>query len=529
MSRLVRKAALCALLALAICGTARAQSYATLAGEPDPRDFIKRTGSALTLQGRPTRFAGVNITWLGLRQDAGAAPRRPTPYEVRDALATARALGVEVVRLPGLASTAGCTLCLEPMPGQLNPEVFAQIDLVLETARDIGLKIILPLADSGQDCAAAGATGVICASARSNPGAFFSDLRLQADFTARVRAILGHVNHLSGAIYANDPAILAWEDCDACAGAGHANAVSAWVEHTGQVVKAADTRHLYESGAFAGRIGPAATNPAGAALYAPPSVDMIGDRPAIAGAPDAVRTALAHQVEAAAAAGRAYVLDDFGWSPALWHSQADLEAWLADVVRERLIQGAMTGNLQAHADQGGYLPPPPAAGPGVSALYFPGMATPDADLATMQARNRALRRFDFAMLDVTLAPSYLLTPQPEILSAKHGRIVWRGSAGAASYTVERSPDPSAPGYLDGCVRRLCHGRAGVLAGSCAAGPAGVLSGDAVEYQRASGGAFGAGQRSVSKQSFFEKKDQKTFAFPAASRPAPSGPAAIFAR
>ncbi len=448
---------------LAFSTAAHAQTYATLASEPDPRDFVKRAGSGLTLQGRTMRFGGVNIIWLGLRQDGKGELRRPTPFEVRDALATARALGAEVVRLPGLASTAGCKLCLEPSPGQMNPDVFAQIDLVLETARDMGLKLILPLADSGTDCGAAGATGVICASTKPKAGApapagvsgFFTDPRMQAAFAARVRAILTHVNSLSGAVYGNDPAILAWEDCDACAAAGEANAVSAWVERTGQMVKAADTRHLYESGAFAGHIGPAAANAVATSLYAPPSVDIIGDNPAITGDPVAVRSALSRQVETVSTAGRAYVLDDFGWSPALWHSEADLEAWLADIVRGRLLEGALTGNLQGHADQGGYLPPPPPAGPGLAALYFPGLATPDMDLATMEERGRALRRFYFAMVDVTLAPSYQLTPKPEILTANHGRITWRGSAGAASYTVERSPDPSAPGtwttVCDGCA------------------------------------------------------------------------------
>ncbi len=450
-------------LALLLCLATQAhtQTYATLAGEPDPRDFVKRAGSALILQDRTMRFGGVNITWLGLRQDGTGTLQRPTAFEVRDALATARALGADVVRLPGLASTAGCALCLEPSPGQMNPDVFAQIDLVLQTARDIGLKLILPLADAGADCSGPGEAGVICASTRPKAGAapgqaaFFTDPRLQAAFAARVRAILTHVNSLSGAVYGNDPAILAWEDCDACAAAGEADAVSAWVERTGQVVKAVDTRHLYESGAFAGRIGPAAAGAVAASLYAPPSVDVIGDRPAITGDPASIRAALSRQVEGVGTAGRAYILDDFGWSPALWHDEADLEAWLADIVRGRLLAGALTGNLQAHADQGGYLPPPPPGGLGLAALYFPGVATPDMDMATMEARGRALRRFNFAMVDVTLAPSYLLTPKPEILSVTHGRITWRGSAGAASYTVERTPDPSAPGpwttLCDGCA------------------------------------------------------------------------------
>ena len=138
---------------LPAAGPARAQAvlphYGTLAAEPDPRDFVSRVDTQLNLLGDLLRFGGVDVAWLGLRQDGQGAPRRPTPYEVRDALATANAMGATVVRLPGLASTAGCPLCLETSPGQFNPDVFAQIDLVLDAARDLGLRVIIPLADSG--------------------------------------------------------------------------------------------------------------------------------------------------------------------------------------------------------------------------------------------------------------------------------------------------------------------------------------------------------------------------------------------
>ncbi len=450
-----------ALLAWSACWTVRAQSYATMAGAPDPADFVRRTDSQMTLLGRPLRFGGVDIPWLGLRQDAGAAPRRPTLYEVRDALATASALGAGVIRLPGLAASAGCPLCLEPVTGQLSQAAVAQIDLVLDIARNMGLKVVLPLADAGGDCTQAAATGVICADARlagaGQPGgqAFFTDLRARAAFAIRVRAILTHVNGLNGTAYKDDPTILAWEDCDACAASATDQAASDWAEWLGQTVKAIDDRHLYESGAFAGHIGPAAGTPAKPALYAPPSVDIVGDRPPIGGAAVAVRRLLEQTVTSVTDTKRAYVLDSFGWSPAWWHTQADLDAWLADLSRDRLLAGAFLAALDGHADQGGYLPPAKASPLGAASLYFPGRATEDADLATMQARGRALRRFNFAMVDVTLAPAYLLPPRPEILQARHGRIVWRGSAGAATYTIERSPDPSSPGtwttLCDGCA------------------------------------------------------------------------------
>ena len=424
---------------LAFLPSARAQTphYATMAGQPDPLSFVKRAETHLTLQDDPLRFGGINIRWLGQRQDAGQPARRPTLFEVQDALATAQALGAAVIRVPGLASSSGCALCLESTPGTINPDAMAQLDLVLATARDMGLKVILPLADA------------------ATPDGFFTDPQLQAAFLARLQTVLGHVNSRTSVAYGDDPTILAWENCDGCGAHADAHTVSAWVETVGQAIKSADKRHLYENGAFAGSLGLDSPHPMAAALFATPSVDIVGDRLALHGDSEAARRQLGDAVANAARAGRAYVLDDFGWAPSLFPSQENLEAWLGNITRARDLTGALTGNLESHADRGGYLPPGAPTSPGESALYFPGRQTAEMDLPTMQERGRALRRFNYAMAGLVHAPTYLLPPQPEILSAAHGKLVWRGAAGAANYTIERSPDPSSPftwtTVCDACV------------------------------------------------------------------------------
>src|ERR671918_3006442 len=63
--------------------------------------FVTRSGTRLLVAGRPFRFGGANVEWLGL---AGygpfdpSGPRYPSRYEVDDAMATARELGARVVR-----------------------------------------------------------------------------------------------------------------------------------------------------------------------------------------------------------------------------------------------------------------------------------------------------------------------------------------------------------------------------------------------------------------------------------------------
>jgi hypothetical protein len=425
---------------------ASAQTYTTMASAPDPTDFVKHTDTGLTLLGTPWRFGGADIVWLGLRRDGSAPARRPTPYEVKDALLTVQAMGGAVVRSATLAGTAGCALCLEPSAGQFGTDAFAALDLALKTASNLGIKLILPLAGSA-DCASDPASAV-CAYAGWRGGGdaqrFFSDPAIRAAFVARVKTILDHVNALTGVAYHDDPTILAWENCDACGARFDAGVVAGWVEAVGQAIKAEDHFHLYENGAFAGRILPRAPHPVAAADFATPSVDIVGDRGLPPGDAFAIRTTLAEATSVVTGAGRAYVLDSFDWGPGSWKTQDSLQAFLDALSKRNALAGALAGGLQGHADTGGYLPPSPAMAGGAMPFYFPGLSIPGIGRDDMEQRGRALRRFDYAMSDVWQAPAYLLTPPPEVIAAVGGRVSWRGAAGALDYTIERSSDPRLP-------------------------------------------------------------------------------------
>jgi hypothetical protein len=445
-------------------GGAAAQPYPTLASEPDPTSFVKRSETGLTLLGTPMRFGGADIEWLGLRRDGTGPQRRPTEFEVKDALTTLQALGGSVVRAGTLAGTAGCDLCLEPSAGHFNADAFAALDQTLKTAGDLGLHLILPLTGRAENCAAgaygAGEGTSICAylgwHGATDPNAFFTDPAIRADFLAHVAALLGHVNTLTGVAYRDDPTILAWENCEGCGAQADPAAVGPWVEAVGQAIKAADHFHLYENGAFSGRILPQSAHPVAASAFATPSVDIVGDSGLPPGDLGSIRATLEAVTGVVNKAGRVYLLDGFDWGPRTWPSDAALAVFLDEMFRQRALAGALVKGLQGHADDGGYLPAPPE---GVdsrgAALYFPGARTADMSRDEMIARARALRRFEYDMADVTLAPAYLLPTKPEIVSVKHGRVVWRGGVGALDYTIERSPDPSVPNSFyvvcDRCV------------------------------------------------------------------------------
>ncbi len=425
-----------------------------MATQPDPRDYVTRDSTSLMSLGSVLRFGGINISWLTLRDDNGRPDgiRVPTDFEVRDALNTVLDMGVGTVRVLSLGASAGCAQCLLPAPGPLNPDALKQADHVLRLAHDAGLKVIIPLAGPGTACPAQGPadpvydTPCTFAAWRGKPvGAFYTDPQVRGDFVQFVTALLHHVNVETGIAYMDDPTILAWENCDGCGAGQDTHTIAGWTEFLGQTIKGMDTHHLYENGAFAGRIASGAGAPAREDL-ALPSVDMIGDRlpPRPGTAPADLFT---DALQAVTKAGRIYVIDSYGWTPAFFPAIDDLQAFHAAFIHDRTDTGAFVTDLQGHADQGGYLPP---TRPGFPALYFPGAPSGQMDSDTVQARARAVRRFSYRMMDFT-PPAFSQTGAAEILSAVHGKLRWRGTAGALKYSIERTNDVT----MDGSWVNVC--------------------------------------------------------------------------
>jgi hypothetical protein len=283
-----------ALLALALAGASGACVAAfaaqasppvpdAMATQPDPREYVTRADTNLTALGNPLRFGGMNISWLGLRDDSGRPEdaRVPTEFEITDALKTVQSMGAGFIRVASLTASAGCAQCLAPSPGKTNPDALAYVDHILKMARDAGLKIVVPLAGAGHcadDSAIDPVAGTQCVftHARGLPeSAFYTDPQVRAAFARHVVALLNHLNPETGLAWKDDPTIMAWENCDDCGQGMDNQALAGWTEYLGQAIKAIDRRHLYENGAFAGRLGASPVSGSGggpdAAMLALPS------------------------------------------------------------------------------------------------------------------------------------------------------------------------------------------------------------------------------------------------------------------
>jgi hypothetical protein len=435
--RRTRKAQLAARAAAAALG---AHGAAT-AGAPKSfaDSFVARSGTRLTLGGRPFRFGGANLEWLGLVGYGPAdptGPHFPSHYEVDDALATAKELGALVVRSQTLGDSVGCADCLEPTEGVFNDAAFAHADYALASARAHGLKVIVTLVG---DDAAEGGTGCVylrwagisqpnCSLVNMAP--FWTDPTVLGEVETHIAAVLDHVNVYTHVAYKDDPTILGW---DLLNGGG---SPLDWTREVVSFVRGIDVRHLILSGyANAGLAGVGACV---SFVYPHWSMPLAMVSPWIA---------------QCRREGKPYLVYEYGWDRTNYPTLRGFERFLDTLRKTPEVAGDAFWALQAHADGHGWMPIPanttdPAAALHVEtgqwwALYYPGLRTLVSTAADMAARAQAIRRHDYAMRDVRVPP-HAIPPAPAITSAAAGRLYWQGSAGAADYSVERGRTARGP-------------------------------------------------------------------------------------
>jgi mannan endo-1,4-beta-mannosidase len=438
-------------------------------GGKEGADFVERTGNKLTRAGKPYRFSGPNIEWLGLEgygPHDPMGPRYPDRFEVEDAFATAAEMGARVVRSQTMGDTLGCPLCIEPEQGRFNEAGFQSTDYALLTARKHGMKVIVTLIGDCATCPFGGIGQYLAWQKKSNPLDFFTDPALIAAFEKHIDAVLNHKNTLTGVRYRDDPTILAWENCNMCGivatfmGVQNASpSISAWVEKIGKHVKSVDAHHLYldTSGIFGG-FPAVLDNPStdAAAFEYYPHWDALmgsGSRTTAASFTRDAATVTGH--------GKVYIVNEFGWDRTDWKTLADLQEVLDTLARDANISGDGFWALQAHLANFGFQPiPADTRDPGYAeraesgqwwALYYPGVKTLVNSAEDMAERSQRLRAHAYAMVGQPV-PKHMTPPAPDITVVGVGGLVaWRGSAGALRYSIERM-DPRATEWKTVCDR-----------------------------------------------------------------------------
>ena len=438
-----------ALVLLGSGGRSAATESSQLTPQQFASSFVTRSGTRLLVAGRPFRFGGANIEWLGVAGYGPFDPRGPhlpSHYEIDDAIATARELGARVVRSQTMGDSVGCDVCIEPARGQFNQAAFERIDYALKSAREHGLKVIPTIVG---DDARSGGTGCVYLRWRGidvpgcsliNMAPFWTDGTVIGDLQEHIRAVLNHVNVYTKVAYKDDPTILGW---DLLNGGG---SPTPWTRQIVPFIRGIDTRHLILSGPNNARV--AGVDVCVAFVYPHWSQGLATVRPGIADC---------------RAARKPFVAYEYGWDRTNYPTLRGLRGFLDWVKRTPGIAGSAFWALQAHRDGHGWMPipadtdDPTAAVHGESghwwALYYPGIQTMANTAQDMAARAQVLRSHNHAMAGVR-TPRHAIPPAPTVTSASYGpttffgrvgvRVYWQGSAGAKNYSVQRAAAAGGP-------------------------------------------------------------------------------------
>jgi mannan endo-1,4-beta-mannosidase len=408
--------------------------------------FVTRSGTHLELAGRPFRFGGANVEWLGL-QGYGpadpAGPRYPNHYEIDDALATARELGARVVRSQTMGDSVGCELCLEPALGKFNAAAFEPIDYAIVSARRNGIKLVPTIVG---DDARAGGSGCVylrwrgisipnCSLVDMAP--FWTDQIVRGDVEQHIDAVLNHVNRYTGIAYKDDPTILGWDLLNG------GDSPRPWTRAIVEHLRTIDRRHLVLSSAWNALI---------------PGVDVC-----VAFVYPHWKQPLSSrrdELQACKSARKPFVAYEYGWDRTNYRTTGAFRGFLRTLAKNPLIAGDAFWALQAHRRGHGWMPIPAdttdrAAAARVEsgqwwALYYTGVRTIVNTAADMAARAQVIRAHNYAMAGLPVPP-HAVPPRPSITSVAGGRMYWQGSVGAKNYSIQWAPRASGP-WQSPCVR-----------------------------------------------------------------------------
>jgi mannan endo-1,4-beta-mannosidase len=385
---------------------------------PETND-VTRNGSQLLLNGKPFRFSGGNVYWLGLDENVPPGTiAYPTKFRQTDALLTAVGMGARVIRSHTLGISCGNPLSFEPTLNVFNDSALDAADYAVFLAQKYGLKLIIPLTDNyhyfhgGKHCYTDWLN-------ISDENEFYSDPAVIAAFQMYVKRLLTHINKYTGKPYFETDAILAWET------GNELFPLDSWTALMAKFIKTVDHRHLVLSGTFGLRI----------ADLENPDVDLSSDHfypPSVS------------RIQLDAGLGAAYskviIAGEFGWSYNASGEQAG--EFISAMECLPALGGDLYWSLFPHLDTFGFV----QHGDGFT-MHYPG------DWPFMKTINLALSEHANAMNSPLAVPllqdlAPVVHPLLPLTPANTSLLVtWRGVALAENYTVYGQNPPEDVVYV----------------------------------------------------------------------------------
>ncbi|KAI9105675.1 glycoside hydrolase superfamily [Phlyctochytrium arcticum] len=406
--------------------------------QASPFPFITRRGYTLLEGDSPFRFISLNtpnLLFLEDRPDCGWV--LPDPWEQYDALKTIALFGGRVTRTYCLGAENGQHM---QHPRQYNEDCFVTIDHALAKARDVGVRLIIPLVNNyggkdqaGGECGHDALFGNYMQYAKhrnKKPSQFFTDPELIDDFKHMLSFLLNRINTVNGVRYGDDPTVLAWQLGNELGGWKGPNPPTSWTLQMTSFIRSLAPRTLVADGTMGGL--EAKTKWDKQALASPDGPDIFVNH-YYYGESDLKR--LKEDSAYVAKHGKAFVVGEFGFSNVGVYGRI-----YEEILRNDKISGSLIWSLRFHSMFGGFYVHGESGGK-YSAYHAPGFrarnhgfCAEEADVMP-QIRHYALRIQGYA------DPNSVPMPIPEapwlLNDIRPGWIRFRGAAWAARYVIWR--------------------------------------------------------------------------------------------
>jgi hypothetical protein len=416
-----------------------------------PKNFITRNGSVLMDGDKEFRFFALASSNLHQNEEQilpDNSNRFPDEFEIRDTLITIRQMGGTATRCFTLSvrnkgDKQEVPVYIEGIR-QYNEDAFRTLDKVLQICNELDIRLIFPIIDSHTFWGWRGIKEF--AAFRGKDGnVFWDDPQLREDFKNLVYDMLNRKNFYTGVAYKDDPAILAWQlgnemdvyiyDNLLMDKEGYwTGKLTSWSVEMARYIKSIDKKHLVmEAG------GDMDT------FLKDPHIDIISKHyyvfwNMLAGRSTDLASLCRMDKQRAESANKVLIVDEFGMGP------TDALASLMDEVIRNGTSGALLWGVRSHRRDGGFYFHDESGG--YASYHWPGFSSGD----RIDERNllKVLREKAYQIRGLTVPPVPIPEPAPVLLAIKSADdIIWRGSAGASGYDIERAENPDGPWELVG--------------------------------------------------------------------------------
>lgn len=367
--------------------------------------------------------------------------RFPDDYELRDLLGGLQRVGSRATRTFSLSvhhpDDKGVPAFFAARR-TYNEDAFRCLDRMLALCPEYDVRVIIPFIASQSFGNVRGVDEFALLSGKPGPS-FWTDPEVKEDFKHFLRTLLNRRNTITGILYKDDPAILAWQLGNEFGSYPYDRRMNPepwgliildWSLEMAAHVKEQDPNHLVMEAGGCDR----------EALLASPHIDVMSEHyyeywNKLAGRPsDLGKLALA---EWKRCEGRKpLMVDEFGLG------SVENQRELMRVIRENTrIVGGLMWSIRSHRRDGGWYYHN-EGGTHVNSFHVPGFS--GAGFAYEEIRLLdLLRREAYAIRGLPVPPVAKPSPVPILFRQDHG-FTWRGSTGASSYVIERAEDPAGP-------------------------------------------------------------------------------------